>query len=103
MAYLVRIGVSPYTKSGRSSKGWHIWRRGTVVFIRFGPVRRIGGNPKLVRWADNKAARKIRCRTALLAKKERKERLKEKLNGRRKERPYKRLPVGQKILPMERR
>jgi hypothetical protein len=38
MAYFVRIGAIPTNWSGVGSRGYHIFRRGKVVTVRWGPV-----------------------------------------------------------------
>jgi len=50
MAYLIKIGLHPQNKSGLGSRGYRVWRRGTVVNVEFGPIECVGGGGGTHRW-----------------------------------------------------
>ena len=91
MAYFVKIGPFPENWSGVGSRGYHIYRRGKTVIVRWGAIEVKSGarfywryaNPKTFPFKSEQAAK-----AWLAAEIERRE----------SRQRYSRLPPGQRIL-----
>jgi hypothetical protein len=88
MAWYVLVGHIPQNKSGVGARGYQLFRRGTVVYCRYGKIVVSGGMTSTFRWAHHVTNLQYRCRTANAAKQKKKS-IERKLDG-----YYSRLPEG---------
>jgi hypothetical protein len=103
MPYFINIGRFEALKNVMGSRGWHIFRRAKIISVRWGPIEVHNGRPKRFIWAGRPPTpQKLKRSTVEAAKKEMRRRIAEKQSEGRADRPYQRLPAGQKILDMPR-
>lgn len=91
MPYLTNIGPHELTKSGLASRGYHIYRRGKIVFQGHGQVDHTTRRNMKVYWNYRKI-KKEKCRSEEDAKEYLREKL-EELESK----GYRRLGTGVKI------
>lgn len=95
MPYLTYIGPHDSNPSGLASRGYHLYRRGSAIYQKWGRVIIITGKrPMIIRWKYIVMTKKISCYTVNRAKLELIKQL-EKLE----KKGYERLGPGVKILP----
>ena len=99
MAYFMNVGRVEGLKWGLGSRGWQIWRRGKVVFVRWGAIEILSGYPKRVFWTGDFQPEKYRFPNENSAIQERARRIKQKTTGKigSWHGVYQRLPRGQTI------
>jgi hypothetical protein len=90
MPYFVKIGPFPENVKGVGSRGYHIFRRGSKVFVRWGAIEVRPGARFYWRYNNEKPFpfRTERAAKAWLA---------EEIVRRQKRQRYSRLPAGQRI------
>lgn len=92
MAYLVRIGAIRENRSGVGSRGYHVFRRGTVVIIDWGGVEVLRN--RRFHWISEPQGMTYRRRSVENAKALLLEIVQDQIGQ-----GYSRLPVGVRILP----
>ena len=61
MPYLVKVGHFPENKSGVGSRGYHVYRRGTLVRVVWGPVKSNRKRTVSFEWERNTVHQDYRC------------------------------------------
>lgn len=91
MPYFVRIGAIKSNVSGIGSRGYHLFRRGRTVVIRWGPVVVVRGRIRKFRWVSQQE-RRYTLRTPEAARADCARRIAERAAT------YSRLPCGVSIV-----
>jgi len=91
MAYFVRIGAIPTNRYGVGSRGYHIFRRGKAVTVRWGPVEVRPG--RKFRWRGKTEKRFVHS-----SEQAARDWYVREINRRIKRERYSRLPTGTKIV-----
>lgn len=91
MPYFVRIGAIDSNVSGVGSRGYHLFRRGRTVVVRWGPVVVVRGRKRKFRWVSQQQ-KVYRLRTPEEARADCVRRIAERENT------YSRLPRGVSIV-----
>lgn len=66
MPYLLKIGAIPENLSKKGSRGYHTFRRGSVVVIEFGPVEVKKGATFV--WAQTPQRKQCSCKSVVSAR-----------------------------------
>jgi hypothetical protein len=72
MPYLTCIGTHGATRlnsNGLGSRGYWVFRKGSEVIVRFGPVQVVGTRPYQVKWIGSYNEKRHPCRTPQQARK----------------------------------
>jgi hypothetical protein len=100
MPYFINVGRFEDLKGVIGSRGWHIWRRGRTVHVRWGAIEIDGRKVKRFHWAGTPVLKSITHRTEQAAMDDVVARIHEKTADSRQNahHPYQKLPTGQKIV-----